>query len=408
MEQYGSHNELYARESVDHRTDGTRSHFVIVQRADKLAAYTRLRVGVPANDMDRLKKHKLLRSIRFHQGRCGYIHRDGPVRIPKSYENQVSSQQAHIFRLHRGYKNGGNSRAHCERPLWSDDPRMETFECDNNSHGGVKGKTIYDVCSPAAAAAATSPPPPSRPPPPPPPSPPSASPSSERSVVRMRLQSNPMFRHARNTCNDYTTKTIRDKPDWTYVKKNGTTTAQVVRFSTTWLLPRRPPSHLSGLLSTVRGLSGKSGETLKGFTGLRTLDSAWIGSGSTGKTKCTLKKKKRSQSHHNSLVLIQGYLRREAHTKMHAQTENLVDCNERTYKRTGGFSSDQRGEQSVNNNQCAATNILKLFTDTHQSRILPMRLASRFSVTEEESRKEEAEAAAAVAAAATGNETNNY
>lgn len=54
-------------------------------------------------------------------------------------ENQVSSQQAHIFRLHRGYKNGGNSRAHCERPLWSDDPRMETFECDNNSHGGVKG-----------------------------------------------------------------------------------------------------------------------------------------------------------------------------------------------------------------------------------------------------------------------------
>jgi len=37
MEQYGSHNELYARESVDHRTDGTRSHFVIVQRADKLA-----------------------------------------------------------------------------------------------------------------------------------------------------------------------------------------------------------------------------------------------------------------------------------------------------------------------------------------------------------------------------------
>jgi len=93
--------------------------------------------------------------------------------------------------------------------------------------------------------------------------------------------------------NDYTTKTIRDKPDWTYVKKNGTTTAQVVRFSTTRLLPRRPPSHLSGLLSTVRGLSGKSGETLKGFTGLRTLDSAWIGSGSTGKTKCTLKKKKR-------------------------------------------------------------------------------------------------------------------
>lgn len=30
--------------------------------------------------MDRLKKHKLLRSIRFHQGCCGYIHRDGPVR----------------------------------------------------------------------------------------------------------------------------------------------------------------------------------------------------------------------------------------------------------------------------------------------------------------------------------------
>lgn len=92
--------------------------------------------------------------------------------------------------------------------------------------------------------------------------------------------------------NDYTTKTIRDKPDWTYVKKNGTTTAQVVRLSTTRLLP--PPSpHLPGRLSTVRGLSGKSEETLKGFTGLRTLDSAWIGSGSTGKTKCTLKKKKR-------------------------------------------------------------------------------------------------------------------
>lgn len=37
------------------------------------------------------------------------------------------------------------------------------------------------------------------------------------------------------------------------------------------------------------------------------------------------------------------------------------------------------------------------------------RLASRFSVTEEENRKEEAEAAAEVAAtAATGNETNNY
>jgi len=37
MEQYGSYNELYAREGVHHRTDGTRSRFVIVQRADKLA-----------------------------------------------------------------------------------------------------------------------------------------------------------------------------------------------------------------------------------------------------------------------------------------------------------------------------------------------------------------------------------
>lgn len=32
------------------------------------------------------------------------------------------------------------------------------------------------------------------------------------------------------------------------------------------------------LLSTLQGLSGKSGETLKGFTGLRTLDRSWIGS----------------------------------------------------------------------------------------------------------------------------------
>jgi len=29
--------ELYAREGVHHRTDGTRSRFVIVQRTDKLA-----------------------------------------------------------------------------------------------------------------------------------------------------------------------------------------------------------------------------------------------------------------------------------------------------------------------------------------------------------------------------------
>lgn len=37
MKQYGSYNELYTREGVHHRTDGTRSRFVIVQRADKLA-----------------------------------------------------------------------------------------------------------------------------------------------------------------------------------------------------------------------------------------------------------------------------------------------------------------------------------------------------------------------------------
>lgn len=38
------------------------------------------RVGVLANNMDRLKKHKLLRSIRLHEGCRGYVHRDGPVR----------------------------------------------------------------------------------------------------------------------------------------------------------------------------------------------------------------------------------------------------------------------------------------------------------------------------------------
>lgn len=89
--------------------------------------------------------------------------------------------------------------------------------------------------------------------------------------------------------NDYTAETIRDKPDWTYVKKNGTTTAQVVRLHDH---PPPPPAQLSGPLSMVRGLGGKSGETLKGFTGLRTLDSARIGSRSTGETKCTLKKEK--------------------------------------------------------------------------------------------------------------------
>lgn len=89
--------------------------------------------------------------------------------------------------------------------------------------------------------------------------------------------------------NDYTAETIRDKPDWTYVKKNGTTTAQVVR-----LHDHPPPTtQLSGPLSMVRRLGGKSGETLKGFTGLRTLDSAQIGSRSTGETKCTLRRKKK-------------------------------------------------------------------------------------------------------------------
>lgn len=74
--------------------------------------------------------------------------------------------------------------------------------------------------------------------------------------------------------NDYTAETIRDKPGWTYVKKNGTTTAQVVRLH--GHLPPSPspiPDPWPALLSTVRGLGGKSGETLKGFTGLRTLDS---------------------------------------------------------------------------------------------------------------------------------------
>lgn len=93
--------------------------------------------------------------------------------------------------------------------------------------------------------------------------------------------------------NDYTAETIRDKPGWTYVKKNGTTTAQVVRFHDhPPPPPPPPPAQLPGPLSMVRGLGGKSGETLKGFTGLRTLDSARIGSRSTGETKCTLKKEK--------------------------------------------------------------------------------------------------------------------
>jgi len=89
--------------------------------------------------------------------------------------------------------------------------------------------------------------------------------------------------------NDYTAETIRDKPGWTYVKKNGTTTAQVVRLHDH---PPPPTAQPSGPLSMVRGLGGKSGETLKGFTGLRTLDSARIGSRSTDETKCTLKKEK--------------------------------------------------------------------------------------------------------------------
>jgi len=43
----------------------------------------------------------------------------------------------------------------------------------------------------------------------------------------------------------------------------------------------------------VRGLGGKSGETLKGFTGLRTLDSARIGSKSTDKLSARLRRKKK-------------------------------------------------------------------------------------------------------------------
>ncbi|KYN21560.1 hypothetical protein ALC57_06037 [Trachymyrmex cornetzi] len=142
MEQYGSYNELYAREGVHHRTDGTRSRFVIVQRADKLAGvYLRLRKSFP----NCTARHFTIRPWRLLN------------RTFRTVRNQVSSQQAQIFHQHRGYKNDGN---------------------------------------------------------------------------------------------------------------------------------------LPGPLSMVRGLGGKSGETLKGFTGLRTLDSARIGSRSTGETKCTLKKEK--------------------------------------------------------------------------------------------------------------------